>query len=636
MNRDNLPDQMYQDKLESDCVNNVALFSYLESKGFDPSIICKKVGIPEDKITKPGYMIPMRVMLEIMDSVLDLLGEKDPRLFYYIGREAARLNKNTTVANILVKLGNPESAVKFLPRFNRKFNNVLELESYNVTKNSGILAVYYKKNQALDRLWKFYQEYWNEGIIAGIPTVWGLPYMQTELCISRFSLEDVFTSYGMAHTLIKKEGTYFVNEQEIAKDVKLQTRQVEVSDDILSFMSGIFVKKNNFKSILTNVNSIDLSETKWYTEAKNKATLMTSDFKLSRLNTLKKGQVFGAEYSVMRLQWESKKKLLTRIAEILYVKRKNDKVLIKKIEDELTENKEKTFYIKQLYDNLKIQTEKEKLLEKAMTGGFAHEIRNALTGSQLNLNAIMNYRRAGNRATEELQNTLNTIVKNINQLKEKYAIQPSELQQIAGSLKLSLGIIEDIDSSFESMHFDLTRALDITSQIREYSRVNEITPGCQVVNLRSIIDAIQKQNENLFQTSNIRFLIDLTNDDFNIIGDETHFHSILGNLINNAVDALREIIDQREKIIEVIFKKQDINTKTYICIYFSDNGIGMDDNLKSKIFEPFFTTKSNKGTGLGLGIVKKMIHIYNGEIVVRSRANIGTTFIVRFPEKNDS
>ncbi|RLB14866.1 MAG: hypothetical protein DRG82_12880, partial [Deltaproteobacteria bacterium] len=48
------------------------------------------------------------------------------------------------------------------------------------------------------------------------------------------------------------------------------------------------------------------------------------------------------------------------------------------------------------------------------------------------------------------------------------------------------------------------------------------------------------------------------------------------------------------------------------------------------IFNPFFTTK-DKGSGLGLSIVKKIIEGHGGDIMVKSRKGAGTTVLIKLP-----
>ena len=74
-------------------------------------------------------------------------------------------------------------------------------------------------------------------------------------------------------------------------------------------------------------------------------------------------------------------------------------------------------------------------------------------------------------------------------------------------------------------------------------------------------------------------------------------------------------------------------------IKFSDTGIGMDEETKSKIFIPFFTTKvSNskenieaKGTGLGLSVSFAIIQNHNGIMTVESENGRGSTFTIQLP-----
>jgi signal transduction histidine kinase len=68
----------------------------------------------------------------------------------------------------------------------------------------------------------------------------------------------------------------------------------------------------------------------------------------------------------------------------------------------------------------------------------------------------------------------------------------------------------------------------------------------------------------------------------------------------------------------------------HVLISISDDGLGMDTEVRGKIFEPFFTTKA-RGTGLGLSLVRRAVENYDGEIRVESAPGEGTTFVFSLP-----
>jgi two-component system, NtrC family, sensor kinase len=81
-----------------------------------------------------------------------------------------------------------------------------------------------------------------------------------------------------------------------------------------------------------------------------------------------------------------------------------------------------------------------------------------------------------------------------------------------------------------------------------------------------------------------------------------------------------------------------------VVLTVEDTGVGIAEEILDRIFDPFFTTKEvGEGTGLGLAVTLAMVQRLNGQIDVRSRPGIGSTFIVTLPidrqclnaEKND-
>jgi signal transduction histidine kinase len=62
----------------------------------------------------------------------------------------------------------------------------------------------------------------------------------------------------------------------------------------------------------------------------------------------------------------------------------------------------------------------------------------------------------------------------------------------------------------------------------------------------------------------------------------------------------------------------------------TDTGCGIPSEQLNRIFEPFYTTKQ-KGTGLGLMIVQRILRDHDGRVELESRVDVGTTFRLWLP-----
>lgn len=89
-------------------------------------------------------------------------------------------------------------------------------------------------------------------------------------------------------------------------------------------------------------------------------------------------------------------------------------------------------------------------------------------------------------------------------------------------------------------------------------------------------------------------------------------NQVFMNILSNAIDALEE--RDRDRTLEEIKAQPStiyISTSAQnqtVTISIKDNGMGINETLRSKLFNPFFTTKPvGKGTGLGLAISYQVI-----------------------------
>ncbi len=75
---------------------------------------------------------------------------------------------------------------------------------------------------------------------------------------------------------------------------------------------------------------------------------------------------------------------------------------------------------------------------------------------------------------------------------------------------------------------------------------------------------------------------------------------------------------------------------TGIEIRVLDNGMGIPESIRESLFQPFVSHGKERGTGLGLTIVQKIMHDHGGEVYVESTGPEGSTFRLFFPERREA
>jgi PAS domain S-box-containing protein len=166
------------------------------------------------------------------------------------------------------------------------------------------------------------------------------------------------------------------------------------------------------------------------------------------------------------------------------------------------------------------------------------------------------------------------------------------------------------------------RLVKILNGIIQLIKTDAVNP-IQKINFEDIIDNITQFYKDNPETANIKFIVDVSvKRDFYC--DEASIHSVLYNLINNAV-LYRGKTDPYVKI--VISENGD-----HINMEVKDNGVGIPEQFQSKIFDMFFKANEySTGSGLGLFIVKSILTKFNGSIAFNSIPGRGTMFTLHFP-----
>lgn len=217
--------------------------------------------------------------------------------------------------------------------------------------------------------------------------------------------------------------------------------------------------------------------------------------------------------------------------------------------------------------------------------------------------------------------------------------------QILHDIKSPLTVI---DYYLREIHQNIEQKLDtekmrleekVTKIEKASHRITEIVKSMQVLTHGSyevqsvnLVDELEAAKEYLaakLQGREIMFQVFYKEDkdSYTIRGNSTQVQQVLINLLNNSIDA---IADKEAPWVRVELTSK----KNKIELSVIDSGPGIDLKIRNKIFDSMFSTKKlYNGTGLGLGICKKIVESYGGSIKVNEDYP-HTRFDVELPKLN--
>jgi PAS domain S-box-containing protein len=179
------------------------------------------------------------------------------------------------------------------------------------------------------------------------------------------------------------------------------------------------------------------------------------------------------------------------------------------------------------------------------------------------------------------------------------------------------------------------RGASLTRQLLAFSRRQPST--AQILDLNDRLREVSKLLRPLMG-DDVEVVIRPRTSNAIVETDPGHLDQVVLNLAVNARDAMpkggRLVIETALFDFDESFAREhpSMGAGRYVMLAISDNGIGMDEETKSRIFEPFFTTKEiGKGTGLGLATVYGIVKQSGGHIWVYSELGHGTTFKIYLP-----
>ncbi len=207
--------------------------------------------------------------------------------------------------------------------------------------------------------------------------------------------------------------------------------------------------------------------------------------------------------------------------------------------------------------------------------------------------------------------------------------------EIRNPLSSIRGLAQFVFNSFSKID---ERKEDLNTIIQEVDRLNKLVvqvldfaklkkPNLTRFSLNDLIRNIAELFKLEIKDKQIKFNLELSPDISQIQADEDQVRQILMNVIINAIQAI-----PKKGEIKIKTEKALLNGEPAMKLIIEDSGIGIPEKDFTQIFDPFFSTKE-KGSGLGLSIVYKLIEAHQGVIKVESKERKGTKFIIFLLQK---
>ncbi len=177
----------------------------------------------------------------------------------------------------------------------------------------------------------------------------------------------------------------------------------------------------------------------------------------------------------------------------------------------------------------------------------------------------------------------------------------------------------------ENMDSEIDR---IRTKVNEFLRFARLRPtNFQPCQINALLNEICDQARHThFGRAHLQ--CELPETEQHVLVDVEQIKEAFLNFIDNAVEAGKN--NDAHILISCTLQNQPIPDSNKVYVEISDDGVGIPKQNLERILQPGFTSKEN-GSGMGLLIAKTLIEQNDGEVVITSRENIGTTVTVMLP-----
>jgi len=240
-----------------------------------------------------------------------------------------------------------------------------------------------------------------------------------------------------------------------------------------------------------------------------------------------------------------------------------------------------------------------------LTAGIAHEVKNPLNAMMIHLELLRT----------KIRSTMTA------------ALQPEPVAAAGGTLGLGpakatplpapvQGVLEHV----EIIESEIRRLDEVVQGFLRFTRPEDLR--LQPVRVAALFDEILPVIETEARKNNVKVVVDIPASTRSVNADASMLRQAFLNLAINACQAMPN--GGTLRLVGGLASRNRVEVRV------EDTGVGIKPEHLGRIFDLYFTTKE-RGTGIGLSMVYRIIQMHDGEVEVQSTPGRGTTFRVLLP-----
>ena len=194
-----------------------------------------------------------------------------------------------------------------------------------------------------------------------------------------------------------------------------------------------------------------------------------------------------------------------------------------------------------------------------------------------------------------------------------------------GQTAIANPTLDTLHNNLDVIDRNAHRLLELVNQLLDFRKVEENRQVLDFApqNIKALLRSIVANFEPIFEQNGQQFEAVYPDDQLTAVVNRDGLVKIMTNLLSNA---------NKYAHGKIKLTCRELPETKQFCIEVKDNGEGIDSEDIKHVFDPFYQAKHSKpGSGIGLGVVKKIAELHHGSVSVKSKVGKGSTFTVILP-----